>query len=156
MSSQPSRVNGPAVVGGPPSAAPCYIPYVAPRQRFAFRYALPLLPLFWLLGMGPASSSLRLDDITLRVRMGPWFRCSVPRTAIRHAVHAPDSWWAIGVHTDFAGHWVVNGSPRGMVQVRLEPPAAGAFFGIPIRVRWLSLGLEDPDGFLAALAAPDG
>ena len=61
--------------------------------------------------------------------------------------------WPIGVHTDMMGGWIVNGSPLGMVHLTIEPPAAGRFASLPIRVSNLWLSLEEPDAFVEAVAA---
>lgn len=59
-----------------------------------------------------------------------------------------------GVHTDLRGSWLVNGSASGIVDLRLDPLAHGRMAGIPITVRRLGLGLQDPEGFLDALGVP--
>ena len=63
----------------------------------------------------------------------------------------PDVWWAIGVHSDFRGSWLVNGSMEGIVFLDLDPPARGRSGPIPIRIKRLGLGLEDPEDFLRQL-----
>ena len=52
------------------------------------------------------------------------------------------------------GTWLVNGSAAGVVDVRLDPPARGRMAFFRIKIRRLGLGLQDPDGFLAALGVP--
>ena len=63
-------------------------------------------------------------------------------------------WWAIGVHTDFRGAWLVNGSPRAIVMVELDPPARARMAGISVTVKRLGLSLEDPDAFVSASGLP--
>jgi hypothetical protein len=50
----------------------------------------------------------------------------------------------------------VNGAPDGIVAVELSEPVRAFTNGFPIRLKVLSVSLEDPDGFLAALEAPPG
>jgi len=50
-------------------------------QTFPFSYGR-LKPLLWVLGAGPAQSSITLDEQFLRVRMGWIFRAQVPRRSI--------------------------------------------------------------------------
>jgi len=95
-----------------------------------------------------------LSDDALRVRMGIWFHVEVPRSSIKGAGRYRDVWWAIGAHTDFNGGWLVNGSSKGIVFLDIDPRQPGRGIGFRTSVRRLGLGLEDPDGFLAALGAP--
>ncbi len=64
-----------------------------------------------------------------------------------------DVWWAIGVHTDFSGSWLVNGSAAGIVNLVLREPVRGRSVGAAVTVRRLGLGLDDPEGFLALVGA---
>jgi hypothetical protein len=121
---------------------------------FPIRYSPWLRWLFVLLLLGRRRSEIRLLPEELHVRMGWAFDAHVPRSSIRSATRYHDVWWAIGVHTDLHGAWLVNGSPAGIVELRLHHPARGRFAGIPIVVRRLALGLDDPDGFLTSLDVP--
>jgi hypothetical protein len=124
-------------------------------RTFTFRYSPRLRWLFVLLGMGPKRSSVVLTDDALRVRMGAWFEVDVPRASIRAAGRYRDVWWAIGVHTDLRGSWLANGSASGIVFCAVDPPASGmSVFVFGATVRQLGLGLDDPEGFLAALGLP--
>lgn len=71
-------------------------------MRFRIRYTPWLLPLFWVLGMGPGRSIVELDERELRVKMGWAFEARIPREAIRRWRRARLAWYAIGVHGDFA------------------------------------------------------
>ena len=122
--------------------------------RFRIRYSRALLPLFAVLGLGPTFSRVDLGPDDLRVAMGWAMRARIPRASIVGAGTSRPIWWAIGVHGDFRGDWLVNGSPKGIVWLRLEPRVRARVMGVPVRLRLLGLGLEDPDAFLAALAVP--
>ena len=123
-------------------------------QRFALSYdhAWPLT----MAGMGPRSSSVEVDSGQIRVRVGPAFSLDIPRDAVRSVSQDPalggQATW--GVH-GLAGHWVVNSSARGLVELILDPPchtgrALGTLFR-EAKVTSLILSLADPDGFIAAL-----
>ena len=122
--------------------------------RFRIRYSRFLLPLFTILGLGSTFSKVELSADELRVGVGWAMRARIPRSSIAGAGRSRPIWWAIGVHGDFHGDWLVNGSPQGIVWVRLEPRVRARVMGIPVRLRLLGLGVEDPDARLAALAVP--
>jgi len=111
-------------------------------------------PLLALSGLGARRFKVELSYTELVVRAGIWFRARIARASIRAVERRGDSWWAIGVHSDFRGGWIVNGSPRGMVVVNLDPPARARVSGLSLKVRRLALSLEDPDAFISAAAPP--
>ncbi len=108
------------------------------------------------MGLGRARAQVRLTSTDLHVRMGWAFDARVPRSTIHAAVRSPDVPWAIGVHTDLHGSWLVNGSAAGIVNLTLDPSARARMAGVSVSVKRLGLGLQDPEGFLAALGAPSG
>ena len=126
----------------------------AVEAEYPIRYSPRLSWLFELLLLGRRHAEVRLTPGELHVRMGWAFDAHIPRASIRTARPAGDVWWAIGVHTDMRGAWLVNGSATGIVNLALDPPARGRCAEIPIVVRRLGLGLQDPAGFLAALGVP--
>ncbi|MFM8943879.1 MAG: hypothetical protein ACKOI0_01230, partial [Actinomycetota bacterium] len=60
-----------------------------------------------------------------------------------------------GVHGWF-GRWLVNGAGDGLVRLDLRPTARATAGPFPVGLRTLWVSLEDPDGFLAALARTEG
>jgi hypothetical protein len=124
----------------------------APRV-FPIRYGR-WRPLFTVVGLGPAFSRVELDERELRVRMGWGFRGRFDRRSVTTAGRFRDWPWAIGVHGNFRGAWLVNGSGTGLVFMDLAPAGRARVMGWPVGVRKLGLGLVDPDEFLAALGAP--
>jgi hypothetical protein len=123
-------------------------------RAFKMAYWRWLLPLMLVVGAGPATSRIAIEDGVLRVKMGWfWFQATIPRQSIVHARRSANAWFSIGIHTDGMRGWIVNGSPFGMVHLTIEPPADGRFAGLPIKVSNLWLSLEDPDAFVAALTA---
>ena len=121
-------------------------------RTFRMAYWQWLLPLMYVAGAGPSTARIEIEHDLLHVKMGWfWFRATVPLQSIVHARRSANAWFSVGVHTDAMGGWIVNGSPHGMVHLTIEPPAAGHFAGLPIRVSNLWLSLEDPEAFVQAL-----
>jgi hypothetical protein len=56
----------------------------------------------------------------------------------------------IGVH-GWRGAWLVNGAASGLVSITVDPPVRAWAVGVPVRLRQLTVSLEDPDAFRAAL-----
>ena len=125
-----------------------------PDTEFRLRCARWMRPILTVSAMAPERVRIVLSDTELVVRAGPWFRTTIPRSSMRSAARRRDAWWAIGVHTDFRGSWLINGSPRGIVMVELDPPARARMAGIPVKVKRLGLSLDDPDAFLSACGLP--
>jgi hypothetical protein len=77
----------------------------------------------------------------------------VPRSAVRAAERvALPWWWGIGAH-GWRHRWVVNGSMRDLVELRLDPPARGRTLGIRVTVAALVLSVDDPAGLIAAVGS---
>jgi hypothetical protein len=116
---------------------------------FRFRYgALRLL--LTVLGMGPGLSHVDLEADTLRVRMGWAFRATIPVSQITSARPRSGAVGGIGVH-GWRGRWLVNGATTGLVLISIDPSVRAWGTGIPVQLRELTLSLEDPDAFVAAL-----
>jgi hypothetical protein len=117
---------------------------------FDFRYGV-FRPLLAILAMGPRFSKITLDGDTLRVALGWAFRASIPVRQITAAQRRDGPVGGIGVH-GWRGRWLVNGAATGLVAITVDPPArAWAIAIVPITLRELTVSLEDPDAFLAAL-----
>jgi hypothetical protein len=122
---------------------------VTETQTFPILYGA-LRPLLVVLGMGPGLSGVELTDTEMHVRMGWAFRARIPRSAITGARTVSGRVGGIGVH-GWRGRWLVNGSMDKIVGLDIDPPVRAVATGIPVRLRYLSLSLENPDAFLAAL-----
>ncbi len=120
-------------------------------RRFEISYSAPFQPLAVATGTGPRRSGIELDDDGLHVRMGWAFRADVPRASIVSAARGEDIHATRGVH-GWRGDWLVNGDGRGIVELRIDPPAHARMSGVPIRLERLRVSLEDPDGLLEALS----
>jgi hypothetical protein len=117
-------------------------------QTFKFRYGA-FRGLLSVLGMGPALSRVELGGDTLRVGMGWAFRATIPVSQITEARPRSGLVGGIGVH-GWRGRWLVNGAAAGLVTLTIDPEVRARVV-VAVRLRELSLSLEDPDGFLAAL-----
>ena len=56
----------------------------------------------------------------------------------------------IGVH-GWRGRWLVNGAANGLVAVEIDPPACARVLGVPVRLRYVRVSVQDPDALVAAL-----
>jgi hypothetical protein len=52
----------------------------------------------------------------------------------------------------WAGRYLVNGSGRNLVSIGLDPPQRARVIGFPVRVRELTVSVDDPAGLVEALA----
>ena len=82
--------------------------------------------------------------------MGWAFRASIPAHEITAAEPRSGLVGGIGVH-GWRGRWLVNGATTGLVALTVDPPVRALVMGIPVRLRELTLSLEEPDGLVAAL-----
>jgi len=128
---------------------------MAPSIRLPIRFSPGNSILFRGLLIPPSAAYVEVADDTIRVRMGWAFSARIPRSLVRSAGPGkpPAIRLTAGAH-GWAGRWLVNGAPDGIVAVRLAEPVRAFTAGFPIRLKELAVSLGDPDGFLAALGAP--
>jgi hypothetical protein len=124
-------------------------------QPFPLRYSWAIRWLLSPLGLGPSHSGVEVYHGFVRIHMGWAFRADVPRTSVVSARRYPRTIrWTAGARTDFRGRWLVNAAGSGIVELTIRPPAEGWTAGFSIHPTSVMVGVADPDGFLAALAAP--
>jgi hypothetical protein len=101
----------------------------------------------------PRSAYVEVTDDTIEVRMGWAFSARIPRRLVARTGPGkpPAIPFTAGAH-GWRGRWLVNGSPDGIVEIELSEPGRASTLGVPIRLKTLSVSLEDPEGFLAAVA----
>ena len=128
---------------------------MAERRRFPIRFSSGNSILFKGLLILPSSSYVDLDDHAIHVRLGWAFNARIPRRMAAKAGpgQPPTIPLTAGAH-GWRGRWLVNGAPDGMVTIDLSEPVRASVSGFPIRLKELSVSLEDPEGFLDALGAP--
>lgn len=91
------------------------------------------------------------DRIQVSMGVGGWeFTAGINRSAIVEATQTGGRVWAWGAH-GWRGRWLVNGSSRGLVRLTLDPRQYGRCLGFPLRLRELTLSLDDPTGFIGVL-----
>ena len=102
------------------------------------------------LGVAPRRSYLELATDRVRIRMGWSFRAEIPRPSLRSPRRVPNA-ISIGVH-GWRGRWLVNGAAGPLVAVAIDPPAPARVLGFPIRLRELTVSVEDPEAVIAELS----
>jgi hypothetical protein len=125
---------------------------MAGTARFPIRFSQANGILLRGLLIPPSGAFVELDSDTIHVRMSWAFSARIPRAQVAEAGpgQPPRIRFTAGAH-GWNGRWLVNGSAQGIVTLKLSEPVRAYVTGFPIRLRELSVSLEDPDGFLAAL-----
>jgi len=128
---------------------------MTPPVRYPIRCSPGNRLLFRLLLILPSASYVELGDDTLTVRLGWAFRARIPRRLVTRAGpgRRPRIPLTAGAH-GWAGKWLVNGSPDGIVEIGLGERVRAFVVGFPVRLRVLAVSLDDPEGFLGALSVP--
>jgi hypothetical protein len=121
-------------------------------QRFAIRRSPFWRPLLVLFGATASRSYVLVEQDAIEVRFG-FFHHRFARERIAAARQSEGRWWyGIGWHTDLMQSLILNGSLGGIVELELRPPGLVWLLFIPIRCSRLYLSLEDPEGFVRAVA----
>jgi hypothetical protein len=105
--------------------------------------------------VGPKRCRVQLTSKRLKVKMGlgAWaFSASVRRAAVTGAARVSGPVLGWGAH-GWRGRWLINGSSRGLVRVSIDPPGRGRCLFVPVTLRELTLSLDRPDEFIAAVNA---
>ena len=121
--------------------------------RFPIRYSPRYALLLNLMALPRVGSFVDLDDRTVHVRLGWAFSARIPRSLVVAARPAPPVRLNVGAH-GWRGRWLVNGAKDGIVAIDLSEPVRAFTAGFPLRLRHLTVSLDDPDAFLAALDVP--
>lgn len=103
------------------------------------------------LGVSRRNSAVTVDETSVEVRMGWFFRSRVLRSSIQAVAEHHGRVWGWGVH-GWRGRWLVNGSSSGLVRVAIDPPAGARVLGLPVTLRQLTVAVDDPAGLVATLA----
>jgi hypothetical protein len=101
------------------------------------------------LGLTPSRSYIALGQTEAEVRMGWAFRSRFPRSAIATVTVLDLRPLSRGVH-GFGGRWLVNGSGRGILSIKLTPDQRAYVMGVPIRLRELMVSVDEPSRVAAA------
>jgi hypothetical protein len=103
-----------------------------------------------LLGLPPSAAYVALDGAEVEVRMSWAFRARFPRSAVASSSTLDLRPLSRGVH-GFGGRWLVNGSGRGILSIRLSPTQRAYVMGVPIRLRELLVSVAEPRALAATL-----
>ncbi|MEO8694612.1 MAG: hypothetical protein ABI658_13900 [Acidimicrobiales bacterium] len=123
-------------------------------RRFTLSFNRLMRVLMVALFAGPRHCRVEIGPETLQVTMGAggWaFAATVPRTSIADVGQVSGPVWGWGAH-GWRGRWLVNGSSRGLVRLTIKPRGRAHCLGVPVRLQELTLSLDDPAGFVAALS----
>jgi len=101
---------------------------------------------------GGRSSALVTEGDHVVVTYGRWFRARFSRSVIAGVVRNDRKVLSRGVH-GWGGRWLVNGAGTGLVTLTLEPTQGARTIGVPVRLRELTVNVDDPDALVAALSA---
>jgi hypothetical protein len=126
-------------------------------SRFPIRISSFNSVLFRGLLISPSSSYVELQGDTIHVRLGWAFSARIPQRLVVKAGpgRPPTIPLTAGAH-GWRGRWLVNGASDGIVALELSEPVRAFVSGVPIRLKELSVSLDDPVGFLTALRVPAG
>ena len=123
--------------------------------RIAILFDRWYAPMSMLLGLSPTSAYVEIAGPMVGIRMGWAFRARFPRSAVAAVAPLDIRPLSRGVH-GFAGRWLVNGSGRGILQIRIEPAQRAYVMGVPVRLRELLVSIADRAALTAALGGPPG
>jgi hypothetical protein len=122
----------------------------AASTRYEFRYDRWCGWMLGLLGMGRRVSRVEVAPDDVVVVMGWAFRVTIPRSSVVDVERSDGFVAGWGVH-GWRGRWLVNGSSRGLVRMRIDPPAPSRVVGFPGRLRELRVSVVEPDALVAHL-----
>lgn len=105
-----------------------------------------------LLGMQRRNSWVEVAAGVLRVRMGWWFRATVPLSVVKSAERDTARVFGWGVH-GWRGEWLVNGSSSGIVRIAIDPAQRARTCGLRVRLHLLRVSVEDPDELIRSVTA---
>ena|ERR1700722_14880465 len=123
-------------------------------KRYTISYGA-LGPLLALLGLGRRFSAVETSGDQLHVKMGWGFRAKFPVASVRSVTPYTGVAMGIGVH-GFGGNYLVNGKASGIVTLEIQPTAKALLLGIPVKLRKLSVSLDEPEQFIADFRAQVG
>jgi hypothetical protein len=118
---------------------------------FTISFSRPLRLLLGALGTGPRRSTVEVRDDVVAVTMGWAFRAAIPTASITGVRRPQRCGISRGVH-GWRGRYLVNGSAHGLVSFSVAPAQRARVVGFPVRLRELTVSVDDPVGLVDALA----
>ena len=129
-----------------------------PARRDIRRFDLSFSPFMRILttpilaGPSRCHVALEADRLSVAMGVGGWtFSADVPLSSVGEVARVSGPVWGWGAH-GWRGRWLVNGSSRGLVRISIQPAARGRCLILPIKLTELTVSLEEPDEFVAAIA----
>jgi hypothetical protein len=125
------------------------------QRSFSLSFSRPMRVLLVPLLAGPRRCKVLAGPDLLWVSMGVggWaFAAAVRRSSIVDVRRVEGPVWGWGAH-GWRGRWLVNGSSRGLVRLTIVPAGRARCLAFPIRLRQLTLSLDDPAGFVEVVGA---
>ena len=111
-----------------------------------------ITPLLIATGMPQSTAYLDIGDTTLDVRMGWSFKASIPLASITTVEALDRKAISIGVH-GWNGRWLVNGRSDQLVQITIDPAVKAKAVLYPIKLRELTVSVDNRDEFVRVLQA---
>ena len=110
-------------------------------------------PLLLLFGATDQRAFVEVRDDAVHAHFG-WHTIEIPLVNVRSAGRATWPWYAgIGWRSNLRSKLGHIGAYDGIVELVLDPPARARLLGIPFGVQEYYVSLNDPTGFLTALAS---
>ena len=125
----------------------------APREfSLSFNRLVRVLMTPMLAGPRRCQVTVRSPQLEVTMGAGGWaFAATVPCASITGVASVSGPVWGWGAH-GWRGRWLVNGSGRGLVRLTIDPHGRGRCLGFSVTIRELTLSVDDPVGFVAALS----
>lgn len=98
----------------------------------------------------PAGAYVEIRDDDVTVRMGWAFSARFKRSSVASAERFEGAPLSRGVH-GFAGRWLVNGSGRNILAIRLSPGQRARVMGVPVRLSELLVSVDDWEGLVRSV-----
>jgi hypothetical protein len=125
---------------------------VAKSVRYAISFSAVVALLSAVVGIRRRHAAVEVSDDAVLIRMGWAFSARIPRASITNATPHPRIRYAVGVHVVGRGSWIVNGTTRNIVELRIDPPAPARALGFPVRLRRVRVSVEQPAELVAAIS----
>ena len=119
---------------------------------FPISFDRPSSMLFAVLRLGRDDARIEVEDLEITVKMGWAFDTVIPRATVASVRAVDRRVIARGVH-GWGGDWLVNGAGSGLVRIDMEPRVHGRVSLVPVRIRSVTVSVEDPPALVDAIEA---
>jgi len=122
--------------------------------RFAIRRDVWLRPLLWPFGGTAGRSYVEVEDNRLHAKFGWLFDKRIPFDEIESVQPGRWPWWGgLGWRSNLVGRVGLVASYRGIIDIKLRRRRWVGLVVVPLPWNQLTVSLEDPEGFVAAVNA---